>query len=85
MPRSNYQEIVVVEFRRGCHKSMPVGSSPLEASAKQMLIELEEELEPSGRDLRFTERPFAAPLGPRPRLSQRGLMLPKPFSVAFPA
>ena len=29
---------------------MPVGSSPLEASAKQMLIELEEELEPSGRD-----------------------------------
>ena len=49
------QEIVVVESEeavtnQGCHKSMPVGSSPLEASAKQMLIELEEELEPSGRD-----------------------------------
>ena len=44
------QEIVVVESAEAVHKSMPVGSSPLEASAKQMLIELEEELEPSGRN-----------------------------------
>jgi hypothetical protein len=44
------QEIVVVESAEAVTNQCPLAARPLEASAKQMLIELEEELEPSGRD-----------------------------------